>query len=226
MDCSRCGALLPTKSDVCIYCGARNCTDLKGIRLEANPEYESHRECPRCNHSLEAIAISAGKKILVDRCPSCFGAFFDLGELELIMQNSVENILEVDILRINNLLIDESLEQEWPVAYIKCPDCEHLLNRERLGALSGIVIDKCRSHGIWLDGGELGRALKWYKAGGERLCNFKQSEKERLKDLYRQEDMISSDSWFIMSSPQKSSLPRSSSLEALQTIFQMLSKKI
>jgi Zn-finger nucleic acid-binding protein len=144
------------------------------------------------------------------------------------LDEATDKVFEIDHLRLENLLIEESLEQQWPVAYVKCPDCEHLLNREQLGARSGIVIDKCRSHGIWLDGGELGRALKWYKAGGQEHCKFKQYDKERIKEVYRQSATNDPDSWFIMSSGKSVTreISGDSGLETLHHIFKYLSRKL
>lgn len=185
MDCSRCSALLPPKSNICKYCGAVNDTDLKGIRVESNPQGDGHRQCPRCNCSLEAIAVATKNKILIDRCRECLGVFFDLGELETIMTEVTDNIFEIDRMKLNKLLSEEGIEKNWPVVYLKCPDCENLMNREILGAASGILIDKCRNHGIWLDGGELGRALKWFKAGGKDHCNNVKEKKRIAEELKR-----------------------------------------
>jgi Zn-finger nucleic acid-binding protein len=63
-------------------------------------------------------------------------------------------------------LIEEEGGVETEVKYVKCPFCQKIMNRRSYGARSGVVADICERHGIWLDGGELGRIFKWAKAGG------------------------------------------------------------
>jgi len=51
---------------------------------------------------------------------------------------------------------------------VPCPDCGEFMHRKSYGAKAGVVVDRCRLHGVWLDGGELNRLLKWAKAGGRK----------------------------------------------------------
>jgi len=34
---------------------------------------------------------------------------------------------------------------------------------------SGVVVDHCKDHGIWLDSGEITHLMEWKKAGGQLL---------------------------------------------------------
>jgi Zn-finger nucleic acid-binding protein len=40
------------------------------------------------------------------------------------------------------------------------------MNRMNFGIRSGIVLDVCRAHGTWFDGGELGAVLDFVREGG------------------------------------------------------------
>lgn len=42
-----------------------------------------------------------------------------------------------------------------------CPMCRKPLNSVQYAFTSGVVIDSCRIHGIWLDGGELEQLEEW-----------------------------------------------------------------
>ena len=33
---------------------------------------------------------------------------------------------------------------------------------------SGVILDVCEEHGIWLDGGELRQIMDWYEVGGDK----------------------------------------------------------
>jgi len=55
------------------------------------------------------------------------------------------------------------------------------MQRINFGSQSGVIADKCRSHGIWLDGGELRQILEWTKAGGQICHEKKQLEWEKMQ---------------------------------------------
>ena len=64
------------------------------------------------------------------------------------------------------------------------------MNRKLHGKRSGVIVDSCRDHGIWLDAGELRQLLEWSRAGGEKLNQERRaleqqqiSERERRKHL-------------------------------------------
>ncbi len=52
------------------------------------------------------------------------------------------------------------------------------INFERI---SGILVDRCRDHGIWFDATELDAALRWIKLGGERVSDERQQQEERAR---------------------------------------------
>ena len=43
------------------------------------------------------------------------------------------------------------------------------MNRKLHGKRSGVIVDSCRDHGLWLDAGELRQLMEWSRAGGEKL---------------------------------------------------------
>jgi Zn-finger nucleic acid-binding protein len=43
------------------------------------------------------------------------------------------------------------------------------MNRKLHGKRSGVIVDCCRDHGLWLDAGELRQLMEWSRAGGEKL---------------------------------------------------------
>ena len=63
-----------------------------------------------------------------------------------------------------------------------------LMNRVNFGRRSGVVIDQCIKHGIWLDSGELTHLLEWKKAGGQLLQEQHAAELEKQKQ--RQQDVL------------------------------------
>jgi Zn-finger nucleic acid-binding protein len=143
-------------------------------------DIESDRICPRCNKSLQTIDLKISGTFLIERCTDCLGLFFDPGELEALLEKSVSNVFTIDSKQIEDLNKIKRHE-DYPVSYIKCPVCQKLMNRLNFGSQSGVIVDKCKEHGIWLDGGELRHLMEWTKSGGKMLDQQSQLEQERLK---------------------------------------------
>ncbi len=181
-NCINCGAPLPPDSIVCPYCKTRNDVDLKGLYKHRVELVESERICPRCEKPLQTIDIKLEGKFLVDRCSECLGLFFDPNELEILLDKSVSRVFQVDFRQLENINKIRRC-QDYPVAYIKCPLCRKLMNRINFGTQSGVIVDTCKEHGVWLDGGELRQLLEWMKAGGKILHQQNQLEIERKKRL-------------------------------------------
>jgi len=183
-NCSNCSAPLPPNSIKCDYCGSRNDTDLKGVHYYTTHEIESERVCPRCNIRLRTIDLKIDGKFLIERCDECLGLFFDPGELEAVLEATVTNVFAVNETRLDN--INKAMRaNDYGVTYIKCPVCTKIMNRVNFGTKSGVIVDRCREHGVWLDGGELRHLFEWMKAGGKLLD---QERREQQKEEEAQEE--------------------------------------
>lgn len=56
--------------------------------------------------------------------------------------------------------------REHDVRYAWCPGCGQVMARMTFGKRSGVVVDVCRAHGTWFDGGELDAVLEFVRGGG------------------------------------------------------------
>jgi Zn-finger nucleic acid-binding protein len=176
-NCSNCSAPLPPNSIQCGYCGSRNDIDLKGVHYYTTHESESERICPRCTIRLETIDLKMEGKFLIERCDRCLGLFFDPGELEAVLHATVINVFTINRGELDS--INAAMRgNDYGVTYIKCPVCSKIMNRVNFGAKSGVIVDRCKDHGVWLDGGELRHLFEWMKAGGKLLD---QERREQLK---------------------------------------------
>ena len=169
MDCTNCGAPLPAKSRICTFCNTLNDTNLRGVRTTARHDAGSRGNCPRCEEPLTVTAIAQEPPIDIDRCNRCHGIFFDPGELEDMLERSGSGKIRwVDRDRLRAIIAEETPTCDFKqVTYLPCPDCGERMNRRNFGIKTGVVTDQCREHGIWLDGGELHRLMKWRAAGGQ-----------------------------------------------------------
>lgn len=179
-NCINCGAPLTGNLLVCVYCKTRQDVDLALINRFTVEKPLSARICPRCHIPLQVIDLQVGGKFYIERCTSCLGLFFDPGELEALLDKTVTHVYEIDSQRLNEIQ-QVKRRSEYPVRYIDCPVCKKLMHRVNFGSRSGVIADRCRDHGLWLDGGELRQILEWVKAGGDLLHKKKQLENERLE---------------------------------------------
>ncbi|MFQ5461327.1 MAG: zf-TFIIB domain-containing protein [Phycisphaerae bacterium] len=166
MECVNCGAPLPANSMVCRYCQTLNDVDLRTIEVSAGAGTAADQDCPRCRVPLRSIRLGVGGGVRIERCARCLGLFFNPGELERVLSDSSSDVFDVDGHRLRTIAEDACPQEARQVRYVCCPVCGDLMNRRNYGAASGVVIDACRRHGLWLDGGELGHILKWARAGG------------------------------------------------------------
>lgn len=190
--CKSCSAPLLANTNCCQYCNVRNDVDLHAKHDFSVVNKASKRMCPHCEKALQTIQIQLDKPIDIERCDSCFGLFFDLGELDTLLKHSVTHVNEINIAHIDNINTDRYRAQQ-AVKYIKCPVCLSFMRRTNFAQKSGVIVDSCRQHGFWLDSGEITHLMEWKKAGGQ-LLHDQQAEKKTSKiKTYQQSS--SSASW-------------------------------
>ncbi len=164
--CAQCGKDVNPKSALCPFCGGR----LGGEKVLEHPI------CPRCK-----IALDCRRKddIEIDFCPRCSGLWLDRGEFDVLTAEST-------------VYREEKLEKEYSrprladkVEYIPCVRCGKLMVKKNYGHISGVIIDECGRHGVWLDNGELEKIRHFILDGGLEKEQFREIEKNRaeLKDL-------------------------------------------
>lgn len=178
--CNSCSAPLAANTQYCHYCGVRNDVDLRGKHDYSVITRESTRICPECNINLQTIALDMQPPLQIERCTTCFGLFFDPGEVETLLETAVSPVFNINQDLLGNINKDR-YQKNKPVKYLECPECLNMMNRVVFGHKSGVVIDQCRAHGVWLDGGEISHLLEWKKAGGQILHEKRQAELQQQK---------------------------------------------
>jgi Zn-finger nucleic acid-binding protein/ribosomal protein L40E len=183
--CPKCFARLPETAQFCIECAQR-------IRPQEVVEHQpSSRNCPRCQTPLQARAVDA---IGFDECPDCLGLWLTADAFKTICDVKVEQFGHNPLPTAKRGTVPVA-----PVTYIKCPDCQTVMNRQNYGRTSGILIDQCRGHGVWLDNAELERIAGFIAEGG--LARARKSEVEDLERRARSAERTSGYGSGVMSSP-------------------------
>jgi Zn-finger nucleic acid-binding protein len=218
-NCSSCSAPLPPGSMQCEYCGSRNDIDLTAIHYHTTHELESPRSCPRCSVPLKSIDLRlGGSPFLIERCGGCLGLFFDPGELEALLEGSVSNVFEINRSQIDSIN-EARRSSDYGVSYIKCPECSQLMNRINFGARSGVIVDRCREHGVWLDGGELRHLMEWMKAGGKLLDQQLREERQKQEIAAREnKGSLATERGFQGAWQQNASCPHTDVAEGLDLL--------
>jgi Zn-finger nucleic acid-binding protein len=187
--CQWCTAPLPPGGAVCQYCGRRNDVDLQGVHEFTVTRPESPRICPACGIPMQTIDLHLGGTFYIERCERCLSLFFDPNEIETLLEKSAAAVFEIDRVRLDEITRERSGSRS-AVRYYPCPVCRTAMNRLNFGARSGVIVDQCPTHGMWLESGELRRLLEWKKAGGQILDQRRRAERleEELKLEKRRAD--------------------------------------
>ena len=185
--CKSCSAPLPANTNICQYCGVRNDVDFQDKQQYTVQTQQSERICPVCHISLQTIDLKINGHFYIEHCQTCFGLFFDPGEIETLLENWVSGVFSI-----NRDLIENINQERYPtdhkVKYLKCPVCQVLMNRVNFGYRSGVVVNQCTAHGIWLGSGEMTHLLEWKKAGGQ-LWDQQHKQEVRLEEQVTQLDL-------------------------------------
>jgi Zn-finger nucleic acid-binding protein len=172
---------MPEGTTHCEYCGSNSDVDLQGVSDYTVEEPAEDRICPVCNIAMQTLNLEKDGIFLIERCEQCMGLFFDPNELETLLERSVANVHSIDYSRLDQINRKQRLRGiDKKTRWVKCPVCRQFMNRKSFGVRSGVVIDSCRNHGIWLEGAEFRRLLEWKKAGGSIL-------QQKRQQLYQQE---------------------------------------
>jgi Zn-finger nucleic acid-binding protein len=166
--CASCFAPMFAGSRFCARCGAEATRELLA---EATP-----LPCPRCREPMQALRLGS---TTARECSRCGGLWLDPQSLQRLSDAREERAGVVSILAAR---VPAAAAPDV-VRYVPCPQCGRLMNRQNFAHSSGIVLDVCATHGVWLDRGELERVLGFVGGGG--LTRARARERERLVEEQR-----------------------------------------
>ena len=172
--CEHCGKRINVKSRTCPFCTGR-------IKDRIVPR---KAVCPRCEIRLK-IHLTHDREEY-DICSRCGGLWLDRPEFHRATRKTNvyrRNTEEGEYLR---------GPSRHPVRYISCVRCGQRMNRKNFARISGVIIDECRSHGVWLDAGELEKIRHFIADGGLERSQDREIEEVRteLKDLATKVDKV------------------------------------
>jgi Zn-finger nucleic acid-binding protein len=174
--CAGCFGMNFAGSKHCVHCGARF-FEKKDDAADVGP-----RECPRCEHGL---SVSAVGEAFIEDCANCGGMWVDTESFRKICERKEKSAAFVGM---GSPLPapGRAVTVNGPVQYLRCPDCDKLMNRLNFARQSGVIVDVCRTHGTWFDHDELRQILEFIQAGGldaarEKELHRLEQENQRLQ---------------------------------------------
>jgi Zn-finger nucleic acid-binding protein len=100
------------------------------------------------------IVVEHGK-IELDYCLNCSGVWFDVEELDLLLEAMQLEGTDISLDNILNLLEAESAEKKR-----NCPICGRKMKKATVGHEPEVIIDACSwGDGLWFDSGEVGQLI-------------------------------------------------------------------
>jgi Zn-finger nucleic acid-binding protein len=151
----------------CPWCGAGE-SEGESVSVE--------RKCPRCSQKLSQVNLSHHAIL---ECLRCGGLWVDKATFQEICTRQED---QEAVLAFHEEANDSAAAQpsRSARAYIPCPECGNLMNRQNFAGCSRVILDWCREHGAWFDRSELHQIVEFIRNGG--LKKAREREKRQLED--------------------------------------------
>lgn len=169
MKCSACGRQSSANRKNCMYCG--------GNLVENKRSGPVH--CCGCHTPMNEVDIQG---TIIDVCPSCSGIWFDTGELEEVL-NKLDSPNDDPHEGGVTAPIQNIPESGSPR---NCPHCNLIMGKKNYKRFSGVIVDVCRFHGLYLDGDELEKIHLFMVTGGAK----KEQERVEIDEREKQKSAV------------------------------------
>jgi len=166
MNCIFCNAPMPVSGLVCEYCGKRNPLNIRAFQAHEVLTEPSHPslDCPLCKSTMQQINVGIVEDIIIHHCKGCDGVFIAEEDLQQTIKHHVGVVQVIDHKILRFILDHPRHEKSTDQAYKACPVCQERMRKLTYASVSGVLIDRCTEHGVWLDSGELQQLFEWKSA--------------------------------------------------------------
>jgi Zn-finger nucleic acid-binding protein len=144
-----------------------------GALLPADVLKAGTGSCPDCRQPL--VSRLAGV-VGFSECARCGGLFFTRGSFDAVVKDAATR----ERARAFDEVPRGGAAAEPGFHYRPCPVCRKLMNRSNYGGGSGVIVDVCGPHGVFLDRGELTKIVDFLEKGGW--------EKVKKREILRMEE--------------------------------------
>lgn len=120
--------------------------------VTSSPAESGAATCPRCRVAMRTVTIDDDE---MDVCAGCGGAWYDSGEFEAHLERMQRRGPPPAA------PTAPAPPRETKVVYLPCARCGGQMVRKAFNGDSGVVVDVCADHGVFLDPGELAAILRY-----------------------------------------------------------------
>jgi Zn-finger nucleic acid-binding protein len=145
IDCPHCGKPTVAKVAFCPHCGGKIAAVVSKV---LDPM------CPRCR---AALTHSRDRDVETESCSACGGLWLDRSGFHHAQREPPNHPVEEFVRPGLHTTTDP---------YLPCVRCGELMTKKNFGRISGVIIDECGRHGVWLDAGELEHIRQFVADGG------------------------------------------------------------
>ena len=154
MICPNCEKPTSDIGKKCVHCGGE-------VHERIKRSHDIPVECPLCGIKTDIIRLS---DIELDYCGNCSGIWFDKGEVtklqDAVLDKSICNEMASALNGLPTLNHNSDRRK-----YLNCPVCYLPMSHKTYVDVSGIVLDRCVSHGTWVAKDDLAGILDILIAG-------------------------------------------------------------
>jgi len=236
LNCPACGAAVPSADPGrCEYCGSAlttvACPSCFGVMF-AGMQFCPHcgvkasrivddsaapLPCPGCRGEMRAVQVGSTP---MHECASCASVWLYGDTFMQLCQDRQERGAVASIIA-GPASIGVVPTVGTGVRYVHCPTCKKVMNRENFGRQSGVVIDVCKTHGVWFERGELRSVLAFIDGGGLERARVRDEarkiqERVSLEQAFKESARATHHTSF---SVRIDSSPESLLVEALRGLF-------
>jgi Zn-finger nucleic acid-binding protein len=170
-------AYLEVGARYCSHCGAHS-GDVSAI-----PEV-SELGCPRCSSEMKLSGIPIGLHH-GEACPRCEGLWVSQKVFEQVVADFAhpekQRPKDGGIIKPRTLTAPSTRSFETTVKYLPCPVCAVHMTRRNYLRISGVILDFCVEHGVWLDRNELRHVADFLQEGGVARSQIVDQKEAKLK---------------------------------------------
>ena len=118
-----------------------------------------------CTVCRDRLKVRVYEGTLVQECPGCEGMFVEHETLAKIARDELEPRSEDERLAAAETAAGRRFVGDASdVSARRCCRCNEYMLRYTYAFSSGVIVDGCANHGIWLDRGEVERIEAWAEA--------------------------------------------------------------
>ncbi|MHC4223205.1 MAG: TFIIB-type zinc ribbon-containing protein [Planctomycetota bacterium] len=142
------------------------------------PQDQGQCVCPRCSDPLQQ---QDWEGVATLNCPSCRGTLFPDRGLEAVLNKLRATCDPVDVATVHKEFRGR-FKRELPeaVRYKSCPVCGTVMTRQNYGTVSGVIVDCCPDHGVWVDEAAFAALADFICRGGDLLASDAAKVRARL----------------------------------------------